>query len=62
MENKTFSVVEEGGIIAFVELEKDIIKLILSNPKVACSHCGSIMTMNGRCSTCPKCGESSCDV
>jgi len=62
MEKRDFSLVEEGGIQTFIELENDIVKLILSNPKLACPNCGEVVTLNGRCKTCPKCAWSSCDI
>ena len=62
MEKQNFSLVEEGGIKAFVELESDVVKLILSNPKLICPNCDEIVTMNGKCKTCQVCGWSSCDV
>jgi rRNA maturation endonuclease Nob1 len=62
MEKRDFSLVEEGGIQTFIELENDIVKLILSNPKLACPSCGKVVTLNGKCKTCPDCGWSSCDA
>lgn len=62
MEKANFSMVEEGGLTAYVDLEKEITKIILKNPKIACPDCNTVMSINGRCKTCQKCGWSSCDV
>lgn len=62
MEKEEYSLVEEGGITAVVELENDVIELILSNPKLQCPDCGIVVGINGRCKTCPSCGWSTCDV
>lgn len=62
MENVDFTLVEEGGITTVVELENDVLELILSNPKLQCPECGTIVDLNGRCKTCPSCGWSSCDI
>ena len=62
MEKRDFSLVEEGGIQTFIELENDIVKLLLRNPKLACPNCGEVVTLNGKCKTCSDCGWSSCDA
>jgi len=62
MENLDFSVVDEGGIKTIVDLESDVLELIFSNPKLQCPQCGDVVTLNGRCKTCPSCGWSSCDL
>lgn len=62
MEKAEYTMVEEGGIEAVVELENDVVQLILSNPKLQCPTCGAIVSMNGRCKTCPSCGWSTCDM
>ena len=62
MEKQEISLIEEGGIQAVVELETNVLKLILSNPKLGCPECGEVVTLNGKCKTCPMCGWSSCDI
>ena len=61
MKEPNLKLAEEGGISAYVNLEDETIKLIQNNPKIFCPECKKILTLNGRCKTCPKCGWSSCE-
>lgn len=62
MEDTTFSIVEEGGIVAAVSLNSDVIVLADIDPVLVCPSCGSKVFMNGKCKTCFACGWSSCDI
>ena len=56
------TVVEEGGLVVYADMETSIIKLYKADAEVICPNCGKTMALNGRCKTCAECGWSSCDV
>ena len=62
MEKAKTVLVEEGGITVYADIETNVLKLIKQNPMITCPDCRTIMSMNGKCSTCPECGWSSCSI
>ena len=62
MKKEKLTMVEEGGLVVYADLDTAKIKLFEASKKIYCPNCGAILEMNGRCKTCMKCGWSSCDI
>jgi predicted RNA-binding Zn-ribbon protein involved in translation (DUF1610 family) len=61
-EKEVVTVVEEGGLVVYADIETNIIKLFETKAEIICPNCGETMALNGRCKTCNNCGWSSCDL